>query len=159
MKFSDDSSEDTLQRIFERFNEPVIPIESIRKWLDLFESEDRDTALLLLNNIEYHSQPRVRRETRTLHHKLAGKLAESHFDVKTFHNVDFSCEFTCKSGDVVSYIYRKSNLIPSIDFKTFDLLTRETVEDPERFRNRALVILDDYIGTGSPVHFSVHRNE
>lgn len=153
MKSLNGSAEKILQRIFEQFNEPVIPMKSIMRWLDRFTGEDRDTALLLLNNIEYHSQPRVRRETRALHQKLAGKLAESHFDVNTFHDVDFSREFTCKSGDVVSYIYRKSNLIPSIDFKTFDLLTRETAEDPDRFRNRALVILDDYIGTGSQFIF------
>ena len=153
MKYSEGSADETLRRIFERFNEPVIPMESIRKWLDLFEVEDRDTALLLLNNIEYHSQPRIRRETRMLHQKLSGRLAENHFDVKTFHDVDFSREFTCKSGDVVSYIYRKSNLIPSIDFKTFDLLIKQTSNDPEWFRNRALVILDDYIGTGSQFIF------
>jgi hypothetical protein len=153
VKRSDDSPEKTLQRIFERINEPIIPMGSIKKWLDRFGAEDRDTALLLLNNIEYHSQPRIRRETRALHQKLCDRLAESRFDVNKFHDVDFSREFTCKSGDVVSYIYRKSNLIPSIDFKTFDLLTRETSEDPERFRNRALVILDDYIGTGSQLIF------
>ncbi len=153
MKYPDDLAEETLERIFERFNEPVIPMESIRRWLDRFAEEDRDTALLLLNNIEYHSQPRIRRETRRLHQKLSDRLAGSQFDVEQFKDVDFSREFTCKSGDVVSYIYRKSNLIPSIDFKTFDLLARETSEDPERFGNRALVILDDYIGTGSQFIF------
>ncbi len=134
MKCSDDSMEETLQRIFERINEPVIPIESIRKWLDRFKAEDRDIALLLLDHIEYHSQPRMRRETRRLHQKLSDRMAQSHFDVKTFHDVDFSREFTCKSGDVVSYIYRKSNLIPSIDFKTFDLLINETSKNPDRFK-------------------------
>jgi hypothetical protein len=153
MKLSEDAAKETLQRIFERINEPLIPMRSIGKWLDGFRVEDRDTALLLLNNIEYHSQPRIKRETRALHQNLSTRLAESHFDVETFHDVDFSREFTCKSGDVVSYIYRKSNLIPSVDFKTFDLLTRETSEDPERFSNRALVILDDYIGTGSQFIF------
>jgi hypothetical protein len=152
------SFDDPIQGVFERFNEPVVPLEAIRKWLARFEDEDRAAALLLLENIEYHTQPRVRRETQLLHQKLVVRLAESHFDVKTFHDVDFSREFTCKSGDVVSFIYRKSNLIPAIDFKTFDLLTRETAENPDRFTNRALVILDDYIGTGSQFIFEFIGN-
>lgn len=153
MKDARHTAEEALQSIFDRINEPVIPMRSIEKWLDRFGTDDRDTALLLLKNIEYHSQPRIKRETRALHRKLSARLAESHFDVETFQDVDFSREFTCKSGDVVSYIYRKSNLIPSVDFRTFDRLSRETSENPERFRNRALVILDDYIGTGSQFIF------
>jgi hypothetical protein len=153
MSYLDSSYEDAVQALFQRFNEPLIPLEAIMRWLEHFDSEDRDTALLLLKNIEYHSQRRVVRETRLLHKSLVGRLAESNFDIRTFHDVDFSREFTCKSGDVVCYIYRKANLIPSIDFKTFDLLTRETSENPERFNDRALVILDDYIGTGSQFIF------
>jgi len=154
------SLDNDIQELFERLNEPVIPLESIRKWFARFEDEDRSAALLLLQNVEYHSQPRVRRETRSLHIKLVDRLAQDHFDVKTFHDVDFSREFTCKSGDVVSFIYRKSNLIPAIDFKTFDLLTRETAENPDRFSNRGLVILDDYIGTGSQFIFEfIGRSE
>jgi hypothetical protein len=153
MSFLDDSTEKTLRGIFGRINEPIIPMRSIRKWLNRFRVEDRDTALMLLNAVEYHSQPSVARETRSLHGKLANRLTESGFDTKTFLDIDFSREFTCKSGDVVSYIYRKSNLIPSVDFKTFDLLTKETAEAPERFGKRALVILDDYIGTGSQFIF------
>jgi len=142
-----------VQELFERFNEPVVPLESIRKWLFRFDQEDREAALLLLQNIEYHSQSRIRRETRLLHEKLVDRLSQSNLDTKTFHDVDFSREFTCKSGDVVCYIYRKSNLVPAIDFKTFDLLTRETAENPDMCTERALVILDDYIGTGSQFIF------
>ena len=85
----------------------------------------------------------------------------SRFDVKTFQDIDFSREFTCKSGDVVSFIYRKSNLIPNKNFKTFDQLIRETVNSTDMFKNRALVILDDYIGTGSQFifHFIGENNE
>lgn len=154
MKLSAELPDNILQNIFDRFNEPVIPMKAIERWLDRFRPEDRDTALLLLNNVEYHSQPRVRRETRALHQKLCERLSESRFDVETFHDVDFSREFTCKSGDVVSYIYRKSNLIPSVDFRTFDFLTADTLKKPGNYRNRALVILDDYIGTGSQFIFN-----
>lgn len=145
--------EKAVEGLFERFNEPVIRLESIREWLRQFEGEDREAALLLLDNVEYHTQPRVRRETRQLHKKLVERLAGDNFDTTNFHDVDFSREFTCKSGDVVCYIYRKSNLVPSVDFKTFDYLVRATADDPDRFSDRALVILDDYIGTGSQFIF------
>lgn len=154
MKLADDTREELLSGIFGRINEPVIPMSSIRKWLARFKEEDRDTALLLLNNIEFHSQPRVERDTRVLHRKLSARLTANGFDTATLSDVDFSREFTCKSGDIVSYLYRRSNLIPSIDFKTFDLLTRETLDNREYFNNRALVILDDYIGTSSQFIFS-----
>ena len=142
-----------IDELFDRFNEPVIRRESIAKWLERFEGEDRQAALLLLRNIEYHTQPRLKRETRLLHKKLVERLARDNFDTATFHNVDFSREFTCRSGDVVCYIYRKSNLVPSVDFKTFDYLVRATADAPEKFADRALVILDDYIGTGSQFMF------
>ncbi|MEI6154201.1 MAG: hypothetical protein WCQ90_08955 [Deltaproteobacteria bacterium] len=144
---------ETTEALFRRFNEPVVTIESIKKWLSSFDDEDKFAALLLLSHIEYHSQPRVMRETRLVHEQLLERLSMGRFDVKTFQDIDFSREFTCKSGDVVSFIYRKSNLIPNKNFKTFDQLIRETVNNPDMFKNRALVILDDYIGTGSQFIF------
>jgi hypothetical protein len=144
---------DTIEALFRRFNEPVIPKESIERWLNRFDNEDRSAAISLLQHVEYHSQPRVIRETKMLHQLLLKRFAAGGFNGKTLHDVDFSREFTCKSGDVISYIYRKSNLIPTVDFKTFDELARETADDPDRFKDRILVILDDYIGTGSQFIF------
>lgn len=139
--------------LLRRFNEAVIPAESIRKWLDRFDPGDRSDALALLERIEFHSYPRLVRETRLLHTKLRERLAVQGFDAEAYRDVDFSREFTCKSGDFISYIYRKANLIPSIDFTTFDRLIPETGEGPARHGDRALVILDDYIGTGSQFIF------
>lgn len=34
-----------ITKLFERFNEPVIPIESIRRWLEQFDKEDSPNAL------------------------------------------------------------------------------------------------------------------
>ena len=144
---------DTIEMLFRSFNEPVIPKGSIERWLRRFDDEDKLAAITLLKHVEYHSQPRVMRETRLLHQKVLQRLAISGFDWRTLYDVDFSREFTCKSGDVVSYIYRKSNLIPTVDFKTFDELTEETMDHSDRFKTRALVILDDYIGTGSQFIF------
>ncbi|MDQ7826163.1 MAG: hypothetical protein RDV48_25395 [Candidatus Eremiobacteraeota bacterium] len=142
-----------VEMLFARFNEPVIPIESLQKWLGLFEEGDKPAALALLETIEFHSQPRLIRETRLLHAQLQERLAAGGFDEKELTDVDFSREFTCKSGDVVSYIYRKANLIPAVDFKTLDRLAWQTEKHAPDHDNRALVILDDYIGTGSQFIF------
>jgi len=84
---------------------------------------------------------------------LQQRLEADGFDHNTFRDVDFSREFTCKSGDVVSFIYRKANLIRSIDFKTFDQLAWQNEKCATLHNRRALVILDDYIGTGSQFIF------
>jgi hypothetical protein len=153
MKHGQGKFDNRIENLFERFNEPAIPADSIRKWLMQFEIEDWQAALKLLESIEYHSHPRLVRETRLLHEKLKEKLGNDGFDAAGLRDVDFSREFTCKSGDIISYIYRKSNIIPSIDFKTFDRLIIEAESSPEVHENRALVILDDYIGTGSQFLF------
>jgi len=155
-----DDCEKRLENLYNRFNEPIIPMGSIKKWLGRFAAEDRPAALRLLECIEFHSQPKLIRETRELHTKLKERLAADGFDAKTLAQVDFSREFTCKSGDVVSYIYRKSNLIPVAEFRSFDGLLREAERHTDYFAYRALVILDDYIGTGSQFIFQfVCRND
>lgn len=150
-----------VKKLSARFNEPIIPIESIEKWLNLFDRADQATALMLIEKIEFHSQVRLIKETRALHAKLQERLSAGGFDAKDFRNVDFSREFTCKSGDVVSYIYRKANLIPTVDFKTFDQILWENAKGASRNNDRALVILDDYIGTGSQFifHFIAESKE
>lgn len=144
---------DRIEAILARFNEPVMPEDRIGRWLDRFPGEDRQAAVLLLEKIEYHSYPRLLRECRELHSLVCGRLAADGFDLVEFTDVDFSREFTCKSGDIISYLYRKANAVPSVDFKTFDRLISESATCPNGSCDRALVILDDFIGTGSQFIF------
>jgi|WetSurMetagenome_2_1015567.scaffolds.fasta_scaffold35839_2 hypothetical protein len=146
-------SDPQVDRLFWRFNEPVVTREHIRRWLDQFSGEDQAGAFALLEAIEYHSYPRLLQETRVLHAKIQEQLDVDGFDSRMFSDVDFSREFTCKSGDLISYIYRKANAVPSVDFKTFDRLISETADCSGQPCNRALVILDDYTGTGSQFIF------
>ena len=153
-------AQDQFIKLFDKFNEPVIPLSSIEKWLGKFDESEKPAALKLLDQIEFHSQPRLIRETKALHKRVSKRLDAGGFDAAKFSDVDFSREFTCKSGDIVSYLYRKSNLIPTVDFKTFDWLSACTAAEPGRFKDRALVILDDYIGTGSQFIFQfIGRSE
>lgn len=140
-------------KLFLKFSEPVIQKERIARWLEQFPVEDRSVALTLLELITFHSYPALIRESRDLHTRINKQLEIDGFDIRTHKDVDFSREFTCKSGDLISYIYRKANAIPSVDFKNFDRLINETRECTGQFCNRALVILDDYIGTGSQFIF------
>ncbi len=139
--------------LFERFSEPVIPRERIERWVSRFPEEDIAAALTLLEKITFHSYSRLIRESRELHAQIRKQLESDGFDSCTFSDVDFSREFTCKSGDIISYIYRKANAIPSVDFKNFDRLIAESTESTGRFCDRALVLLDDYTGTGSQFIF------
>lgn len=132
-----------------RFNEPVIPKERIQRWLARFSDEEKPLALALLEKITFHSYPCLIQETRQLHAILREQLAADGFDNSTCATVDFRRGFTCKSGDIISYIYRKANAVPSVDFKTFDHLLGELAECTGQLCDRALVILDDYTGTGS----------
>ncbi|MBM3146376.1 MAG: hypothetical protein FJ000_00605 [Actinobacteria bacterium] len=131
----------------------MVPADSVRRWLAQFAEEDRPAALLLLERIHYHSYPQLVRELRTLHRMLLARLAAAGFDAESLGDVDFSREFTCKSGDLISYLYRRANLIPTVDFSTFEALIARADRDPGAGRDRALVILDDYIGTGSQFVF------
>lgn len=149
-------SRDTRDRIrvlFERFNEPVIPRERLERWLSQFSGEDIPAALTLLEKITFHSYSRLVEESRVLHARIKEHLKSDGFDSDSFSDVDFSREFTCKSGDIISYIYRKANVIPSVDFRNFDRLIAESAECTNGFCDRALVILDDYTGTGSQFIF------
>ncbi|MCX6696845.1 MAG: hypothetical protein NTV84_04665 [Methanoregula sp.] len=136
-----------------RFNEPVIPQERIQRWLARFTDEEKPVALALLEKITFHTYPCLIRETRQLHAILREQLAADGFDSCTCATVDFTRGFTCKSGDIISYIYRKANAVPSVDFKTFDRLSGELAQCTGQFCDRALVILDDYTGTGSQFIF------
>lgn len=141
-----------IDRLVRVFNEPVVPAASVHRWLAQFAEEDQATALLLLETVEYHSYPRLVRDVRRLHALLRERLRADGFDADGLSDVDFSREFTCKSGDIISYIYRRANLIPTVWFRTFDALVAAAREDQSP-RRRALVILDDYIGTGSQFVF------
>lgn len=129
-----------------KFNKPVISKEHLEKWLSQFDVKDRKTALKLASSVDYYSYTDLVEQVINLHKKLSGSLKENGFDTKTFKDVDFSRAYTCKSGDVVSYLYRKANKIRNTNFKSMETLQ---TQQPDSLKNRALVILDDYTGTGA----------
>jgi len=103
-----------------------------------------------------HGWARLIRECRLLHQRLCVDLAEDGFDVERCSDIDFSRAFVCKSGDLISYLYRKANRLPVTCFHNIEGLQ---ASPPPPDQRRALVILDDYIGTGSQFLFTfVARN-
>jgi len=135
----------SVNSLFTQFNKPIVSKEHLTKWINQFPIEDRKIAMKLASLIDYHTYPEVFEDVQKLHRKLCSELEKDGFDTETFANVDFAKAYTCKSGDVVSYFYRKANKVRNTCFKTMEGLITNTPKDIE---NRALVILDDYTGTG-----------
>ena len=147
------SLDDRLRRLATALNEPEIALESLQRWLRGFSPADRPVALLLLECMEYHGYGRLIHECRRLHEHLCRDLAEDGFDVESWSDVDFTRAFTCKSGDIISVFYRKANRIPVTRFHNIEALLEDRSQPSTGGRSRALVILDDYIGTGSQFLF------
>jgi len=139
-----------LDQLASQWNEAEIPRPSLDRWLAQFEADDQGIALRLLECIEMHSWARLLRECRLLHQRLCRDLAGDGFDVTGFRDIDFTRAFVCKSGDLIAYAYRKANRLPVTCFRSMDGLL---AHPPAERARRALVVLDDYIGTGSQFLF------
>ena len=146
-----------LDQLAAAWNEAEISRPSLGRWLAQFEAGEQPIALRLLECMQVHGWARLIRECRLLHERLCRDLAEDGFDVERCSDIDFSRAFVCKSGDLISYVYRKANRLPTTCFHTIEALQ---ASPPAGGQRRALVILDDYIGTGSQFLFTfVARSE
>lgn len=146
----------SIDSLYNRLNSENISANAIQTWLDQFEPQDRESAVLLLEQIDYFSYNRLISDLRPLHKKLLLKLQKDKFIDQAekelvFEAVDFSKTYPAKSGDLISYFYRSSNLIRAIVFK--NLTDLET--DKQDHSNRALVLLEDYVGTGTQFLFEI----
>lgn len=147
---TNNATEARLDRLALRWNEAEIPRPSLDRWLAQFDGEDHGIALRLLECIEMHSWARLLRECRLLHQRLCRDLAGDGFDVTGFRDIAITRAFVCKSGDLVAYAYRKANRLPVTCFRSMESLL---ADPPAPHDRRALVVLDDYIGTGSQFLF------
>jgi len=134
-----------------KWNEAEISKSSLNRWIQLIPQEEHDIAMRLLECIEMHGWSRLLRECRVLHKRLQEDLGAEGYDIETYSNIDFTRAFTCKSGDLISYAYRKANKIPVANFHNIEALHNGT---PTKKQAKALVILDDYIGTASQFLFT-----
>ena len=139
-----------IDTLYQRFNEESVSRDQITLWLNQFDPDDKPAAMLLAGLIDYWGYQRVHLGLRTLHNRLMKQLSEDGFvpDMNIEHRydrIDFSRSFCSKSGDIVSYFYRKINGMRSLEFSNLEALeTRQ-----ENQSQRALIILDDYVGTGN----------
>ena len=138
-------SSKAINKLYNKFNKPIISLEHIEQWVNQFPPQDRKIAMKLADAVDYHSYSDVFEDVQKLHQKLCAKLKKDGFDTETFSDVDFTKAYTCKSGDIVSYLYRKANKIRNVCFKTMEGLISH---NPDNIENRALIILDDYTGSG-----------
>jgi len=140
-----------LDVLSEAWNEAEIARPSLGRWLAQFDAADQPIALRLLECMQMHGWARLIHECRLLHQRLCIDLAEDGFDVERCSDIDFTRAFVCKSGDLISYLYRKANRLPVTCFHNIEGLQ---AAPPEPNHRRALVILDDTIGTGSQFLFT-----
>lgn len=140
-----------LDTLADAWNEAEITRPSMGRWIEQFEPEDQPIALRLLECMQMHGWARLIRECRLLHERLCFDLAEDGFDIERCSDIDFTRAFVCKSGDLISYLYRKANRLPVTCFHNIEGLQ---ASPPAPDQRRALVILDDYIGTGSQFLFN-----
>ena len=149
------SATQRIERLAEAWNEEEITLAAIHRWVEQFSPEDHGTAIRLLECMELHSWARMIRECRLLHQRLCMDLQEDGFDVETLSDIHFTRAFVGKSGDLACYVYRKANRLSVNHFHTIDAL----LQCQQDCSGRAIVILDDYIGTGSQFLFQfVARN-
>jgi len=132
-----------LDGLAETWNEAEITRPSLGRWIKQFHTGDQPKALRLLECMQMHSWARLIRECRLLHERLCVELAEDGFDVERCSDIDFTRAFVCKSGDLISYLYRKANRLPVTCFHNIEGLQ---ANPPAPNQRRALVILGDYIG-------------
>lgn len=145
-----------LDELADAWNEAEIARPSLSRWIEQFPANEQAIALRLLECMQVHGWARLIRECRLLHQRICLDLAEDGFDVERCSDIDFSRAFVCKSGDLIAYLYRKANRLPVTCFHNIEALQ---AAPPAADQRRALVILDDYIGTGSQFLFTfVARN-
>lgn len=113
-------------------------------WLSQFEEPDQPIAVELVEQIDYFSHERICHDLKELHRQLLTHLKDQ--------EVVYSRTYVARSGDLISYFYRTSNRIPSVLFKNLS----DPIEDKG---NKVLVLLDDYVGTGTQFLFRVYAKE
>ncbi len=149
-----------IETLYRRFNEESVSHEQITRWLNQFDAEDRPTALFLAERIDYWGYRRVHLGLHSLHHHLMERLLKDGYIDDTgpehcYDRIDFSRSFCSKSGDLISYFYRKMNTMRSMEFVNLEGLEHRDTD----LSDRALIILDDYIGTGCQFLSFSYRNE
>lgn len=147
----------SLETLYQQFNGENVSKEDISHWINQFDLEDQETATLLLEQIHYYSYKSLVNDLTLLHKKLLVQLKEDNFiaDIQNemaFDHVDFSKTYPAKSGDLISYFYRSANVIRAVAFKNLADLSIEK----EDHADKALIILEDYVGTGTQFLFEFY---
>ncbi len=141
----------SIQRQQQRLSAFEVAPERLRIWLNQFDLKDRKIALEIIRGLYLINFSELSKNLKATHSKLVSQLIADGF-VNTLggadlERIDFSRAYTAKSGDLISFFYRKANLILNSKFHSSDQLS--TLKTFSENSNRALVILDDYVGTGA----------
>lgn len=111
-----------------------VSTDQFEQWLAQFPESERASALALAERLDLIDYPRFLQMLKQLGQKLQTVVG----DLKS-ENVVFSRGYVAKSGDLVSYFFRRVNEIPATHFVNLE----------SRPSGDTLVLLDDYTGTGT----------
>lgn len=141
----------SLGDLYSKVNQEVLSAKQIASWIEQFDEEDRATASLLADQIEFYSYPKIMQSLIELHQRLLLVLEQDGYfqnekGKDPFEKVDFSKTYPAKSGDLISYFYRSANKVRAVSFKNLSDLEL----DPRPKDSRAIVLLDDYLGWIAP---------
>jgi hypothetical protein len=117
-------------------------------WLNQFKPKDRADAMLLLDKLTYIDHPKLMGYLKRNHQQLLKRLVQDGFaqaGANPLDKADFTTLYQASSGGLISYFYRKANQVPKVKF--FDQETLAARPATEQ-KDRALVIVDDYMATG-----------
>ena len=119
----------------------------LMRWLRQFDRADRAVALDLLAQTHLIDYPNLTGSLIRLHEKVLANLRNDGFvsELNPLYSgrVDFTRAYNARSGDLISYFYRKTNRVRSAQFFNSEQLVGRGSPD------RALVIVDDYTATGA----------
>lgn len=125
---------DSLKELYLKF-ENILSPNRINIWIMQFEPEHREIAILVAQKLAYFGQEDVSRFCT----KLYGRLPQLGIQRPCFAGFGRAAE----SGPFVGYWFRKANRLAQTLFLSF-----EEVHKFDPRKHDALVLLDDFVGTG-----------
>lgn len=148
MKTGQEEKNRLIRQLEERYTWDHISYARILEWVEQFDVEDQWVAIKLLEHVDYYTYPRMMHHLVSLHRRLFLQLEKDGFlptseEKLALSSIDFTKTYPSKSGDLVSYFYRQANFLRAVLFKNISDL-----KEKSKLEERALVILDDYTGTG-----------
>lgn len=126
-----------------------VPEERIRDWIKQFKTSDHDLAARLLDCVEFYSHDQVAAAFRGILNGLPGWDADPEKRKGKWRFVPFSSS-AGESGDSMTHKFRHANNLAGKKYNEL-FIHRSDILREDLGENDVVVLIDDFIGTGSQV--------